>query len=42
MEGLAASPGLRRRLGEAGRQRVLRLYTHERIATRLVEFLRTL
>jgi glycosyltransferase involved in cell wall biosynthesis len=35
---LAASPEERRRLGQAGRQRVLNKYTHHEIARRLVEF----
>jgi glycosyltransferase involved in cell wall biosynthesis len=36
---LAGSPDLRRRLGTAGRRRVLERYTHEAIARRLVDFL---
>lgn len=39
---LAASPEERRRLGQAGRQRVLDKYTHHEIARRLVEFFQTL
>ena len=35
---VAASPELRRRLGEAGRRRVLELYTHDELARRLVAF----
>jgi len=39
---LAGDPALRRRLAEAGRQRVVRLYTHEHVAARLLEFFRSL
>jgi glycosyltransferase involved in cell wall biosynthesis len=39
---LAASPEERRRLGQAGRQRVLDKYTHHEITRRLVEFFQTL
>jgi glycosyltransferase involved in cell wall biosynthesis len=39
---LAGDGRLRRRLGEAGRERVTRLYTHAHLAGRLVEFFRAL
>lgn len=39
---VAASAELRRQLGEAGRQRVLRYYTHQEIAQQLVAFFRDL
>jgi glycosyltransferase involved in cell wall biosynthesis len=39
---LAASPDLRRQLGQAGRARVLARYTHEEIAWQLVEFFKSL
>jgi len=39
---VAASPELRRRLGAAGRQRVLDLYTHDELARRLIAFFRSL
>jgi glycosyltransferase involved in cell wall biosynthesis len=39
---VAASPELRRQLGQAGRQRVLNQYTHEGLARQLVQFFQTL
>ena len=39
---VAASPTLRRELGQAGRRRVHERFTHERIAQQLLEFLRSL
>jgi glycosyltransferase involved in cell wall biosynthesis len=39
---LAGDAGLRRRLGEAGRHRVARQFTHAHLATRLLEFFRAL
>ncbi len=38
----AASPELRRTMGAAGRQRVLDLFTHDRLAQRLVAFFRSI
>jgi glycosyltransferase involved in cell wall biosynthesis len=42
LEDVAASAERRRRLGEAGRRRVLERYTHEELARRLVEFFQRL
>ncbi len=39
---VAATPDLRRQLGQAGRRRVLQNYTHDGLARRLVQFLQSL